>query len=224
MNSQITTTDPLTGMLNRKTFEATLNTILQQAEADGSSFSLALTDLDQFKQINDEMGHQAGDAVLYGFADVLKSLGDEAIISRYGGDEFAILFPNMEREQAFLKLEHIRAEIEQKMEYQHGDYIVQRQLFTSIGVAAYPIDGADSNELFRKVDAALYRAKLTGRNKIILAFEERMTPKTVHFTTTQLERLAAISKERGISEAILMREALDDLLVKYMHGFHAFHQ
>jgi len=220
MSNQIVTTDPLTGTLSRQAFEATLNTVMQQAETDGGPFSLALTDIDHFKEINDELGHEGGDAVLVGFSDVLKSLGDEALISRYGGDEFAILFPGMEREQAFLKLERVRAEIEQKTEYRQGNYSIQKSLCTSIGVAAYPIDGTDQNELFRKADAALYRAKLTGRNKIILAFEERMIPKTVHFTTTQLERLTELSKKETVSEAVLLREALDDLLVKYMHGFH----
>ncbi|NUM48497.1 MAG: diguanylate cyclase [Anaerolineales bacterium] len=220
MSNQISNTDPLTGVLNRQTFEATLNTLVEQAEKDATPFSLALADLDGFKAINDDLGHQAGDAILVGFADVLKTLGEDAIVCRYGGDEFAVLFPGMEREQAFLKLERVRAEIEHKTEYGHGNYTFKRSTHTSIGVAAYPIDGSDANELFRKADAALYRAKLTGRNKIILAFEERMVPKTVHFTTTQLERLTKLSQERSVSEAILLREAMDDLLIKYMHGFH----
>ncbi|MCB9136189.1 MAG: diguanylate cyclase [Anaerolineales bacterium] len=220
MDNQITTNDPLTGLTRRQTFESLVNTVLQEAETEANPFSLALVDMDSFKAINDDLGHEGGDVILVGFADVLKSLGEEAIIARYGGDEFAILFPNTEREQALLKLEKVRAEIEAKTEYGHGNYTYQRSLTTSIGVAAYPIDGSDTNELFRKADAALYRAKLTGRNKIILAFEERMVPKTVHFTTTQLERLTKVSQERSVSEAVLLREAMDDLLVKYMHGFH----
>ena len=213
-------TDPLTGLLHRQAFETTLETLIRQAESDGRPFTLALTDIDHFDQINKELGHPGGDAVLVGVADILKTLGEEAIPARYGGDEFAILFPNMEREQVFLKLERVRAEIETKTEFRQGNYAVEKNVFISIGIAAYPIDATDANELFRKADAALYRAKLTGRNKIILAFEERMIPKTVHFTTTQLERLTELSKKEGVSEAVLLREALDDLLVKYMHGFH----
>ena len=71
----------------------------------------------------------------------------------------------------------------------------------------------------RKADGALYRAKLGGRNKVMLAFEERMAPKTAHFTMTQLERLSELAKDQGAGEAVLLREALDDLLVKYLHGF-----
>ena len=71
----------------------------------------------------------------------------------------------------------------------------------------------------RKADMADYRAKVSGRNKIVLAYEERMAPKTSHFTLTQLERLTALAKEQDVGEAVLLREALDDLLVKYQHGF-----
>lgn len=220
MTTQFKPTDPLTGMLSRQAFEATILGAIQEAEAEASPFTLALSDIDHFKDINDELGHEGGDAVLVGYADVLKLLGDKVILSRYGGDEFAILFPGVEREQAFLKLEGFRAEIERKTAYGNGNAPFQKSLTTSIGVAAYPIDGTEVNELFRKADAALYRAKLTGKNKIILAFEERMVPKTIHFTTTQLERLTKLSQERSVSEAVLLREALDDLLVKYMHGFH----
>jgi diguanylate cyclase (GGDEF)-like protein len=161
MSNQVAPLDTLTGTMSRPAFEGTLNTCFQQAEAESAPFSFALVDIDHFKEINDELGHAAGDAILVGFADVLKTLGDEAIIARYGGDEFAILFLGMEREKAFLKLERIRETIEQKTEYRHGNYSIQKSLCTSIGVAAYPIDGNDPNELFRKADAALYRAKLT---------------------------------------------------------------
>jgi predicted DNA-binding protein len=64
-------------------------------------------------------------------------------------------------------------------------------------------------------DQALYRAKSTGRNTIRLAYEEKMAPKTSHFTLTQLERLSNLAKKEGVGEAVLLREALDDLLIKY---------
>jgi hypothetical protein len=69
--------------------------------------------------------------------------------------------------------------------------------------------------LLRKADQALYRVKDTGRNKIRLAYEERMVPKTTHYTQTQLERLSKLASERGVGEADLLREALDNLLTKY---------
>ena len=77
------------------------------------------------------------------------------------------------------------------------------------------MDGRTENELFRKADHALYRAKSSGREQIRLAFEERMVPKTSHYTQTQLERLSRLADERKVSEADLLREAMDDFLTKY---------
>ena len=96
---------------------------------------------------------------------------------------------------------------------------VNAQLTISGGIAAFPIDAQDENELLRKADQALYKAKGSGRNKIVLAYEEKMSPKTSHYTLTQLERLSELAKEQGVGEAVLLREALDNLLIKYKHAF-----
>jgi two-component system chemotaxis response regulator CheY len=82
-------------------------------------------------------------------------------------------------------------------------------------VATYREDGTNAVELVRKADNALYRAKITGRNKVCLAREEKMVTKTSHYTVEQLHRLTELAKERGVGEAILLREALDDVLKKY---------
>jgi len=219
MIQAVPTNDPLTGLLTRNAFEDSFAAALDQAQANQSSLSLALLDIDNFLQINNQLGHAGGDVVLKALADILKQLGHDVLVARYGGDEFAILFPNTEREQAFLKLERVRAEVEGRTSFSQGDSTVDLRMTISAGIAAFPIDGNDANELMRKADGADYRAKVSGRNKIVLSYEERMAPKTSHFTLTQLERLAALSKEQGVGEAVLLREALDDLLVKYQHGF-----
>jgi len=212
---------------------------------------LAFFDIDNFSKINEAFGHVGGDAVLKGIAAVtirivgergssvryggdavlkgiaavtIRIVGERGSSVRYGGDEFAIIFPDMEREKAFLILEEIRAATEQLTQFSDGDKQFSTKLTISGGVAAFPIDAGDENELLRKADGALYRAKGTGRNKIILAFEERMFPKTAHYTQTQLERLSELSKEQGVSDAVLLREALDDLLTKYKHNFLFFDQ
>jgi predicted signal transduction protein with EAL and GGDEF domain len=143
-------------------------------------------------------------------------------LSRYGGDEFACVFENTEREQAFLVMERVRAAVEALDQFTNGEMKINTKVTITGGVAAYPIDGSDENELFCKADGALYRAKMTGRNKFVLAVDERMVPKTAHFTQTQLERLTELAQEQGVSEAVLLREALDDLLVKYKHNFLSF--
>jgi diguanylate cyclase (GGDEF)-like protein len=211
--------DPLTGLLTRKAFEDSFTTTLEQAQAAQTPLSLAMLDIDNFLQINNQHGHAGGDIVLKGVAEILKGVGDEVLTARYGGDEFAILFPNTEREQAFLRLERVRTVVEGSTGFSDGSASLDIRLTISAGVAAFPIDGSEVNELMRKADGAMYRAKAGGRNKIVLSYEERMAPKTSHFTLTQLERLAALAKEQDVGEAVLLREALDDLLVKYQHGF-----
>lgn len=108
-------------------------------------------------------------------------------------------------------MERIRSEVEAQERF--GEVLTQ--ITITGGIAAYPIDGSTESEILRKADQALYRAKRTGRNSIRLAYEEKMAPKTSHFTLTQLERLSSLSKGEGVGEAVLLREALDDLLIKY---------
>jgi len=212
--------DPLTGLLRREAFDEALHAAFLKASQDNAPLALAFFDIDRFLQANDIYGQQGGDAILATIADIAgQIIGARGQLSRYGGDEFACLFENTEREQAFLVMEQVRAAVEALEQFTNGETTIDAKVTITGGVAAYPIDGSDENELFRKADGALYRAKMTGRNKFVLAVEERMIPKTAHFTQTQLERLSELAGEQGVSEAVLLREALDDLLVKYKHNF-----
>lgn len=210
--SQITSTDSLTGLLNRNAFNDAFKCHMQSAAEGDHPISLAFLDIDNFMQINEAFGHTGGDQVLESISAILQEqVGENAIIARYGGDEFALLFPNTEREQAFLTIERIRFEVESQDAFED----TPTQITITGGIAAYPIDGSSESEILRKADQALYRAKKTGRNSIRLAYEEKMAPKTSHFTLTQLERLSNLSMGEGVGEAVLLREALDDLLIKY---------
>lgn len=209
--------DDLTGIFSRKAFLEQFSNLLLQAKAgmQEAPLSLALMDVDKFKSINDQYGHNTGDQVLVEVARVIQEqVGKEALVGRYGGDEFVIVFANEEREQAFLKLEQIRQAIAHR-ELKAVEGGVLHGIPISAGVASFPVDGRTENELWRKADHALYRAKVAGRNQIRLAYEERMLPKTSHYTQTQLERLAKLAEERGVNEADLLREAMDDFLTKY---------
>jgi len=208
-------TDTLTGLLTRKSFQEKYTSLLDKAKEKQFPLSLALIDIDKFLTINETYGHTPGDKVLEAIALIIKEKTDNTILTaRYGGDEFALLFPITEREQAFLTLEAIRTAIyEQKIIIDEKTSL--KGICVSGGLASFPIDGRSESELLRKADQALYRAKLTGRNKIRLAYEERMVPKTSHFTQTQLERLTKLAEELGTGEAELLREALDTLLTKY---------
>jgi diguanylate cyclase (GGDEF)-like protein len=214
------TNDPLTGLLRREAFDEALHATFFKASQANAPLALAFFDIDHFLNINDTYGMVGGDAVLKTIADTAgQIIGARGELSRYGGDEFACLFENTEREQAFLAMEGVRAAVEALDQFSNGDTTIEAKVTITGGVAAYPIDASDENELFRKADGALYRAKNTGRNKFVLAVEERLIPKTAHFTQTQLERLTELAQEQGVSEAVLLREALDDLLVKYKHNF-----
>jgi len=176
--------DPLTGLLNREAFDETLNAAFLAANQTNTPLALAFFDIDHFLGVNDTYGHLGGNAVLKTIAEIARQIiGVRGQLSRYGGDEFACLFENTEREQAFLIMEQVRAAVEVLEQFSNGEIFIEAKVTITGGVAAYPIDGSDENELFRKADGALYRAKSTGRNKFFLAVEERMMPKTAHFGT-----------------------------------------
>jgi diguanylate cyclase (GGDEF)-like protein len=212
MNPQPAQNDALTGLPSRAAFEEEFKSQMEAASETGQPLSLAFLDIDHFLDINENHGHIGGDQVLVGIAEILSRLaGERALVARYGGDEFVLLFPQTEREQAFLMLESMRREIENCQVF--GE--VEATITITGGIASYPIDGAQESEIQRKADQALYRAKVTGRNNIRLAYEEKMAPKTSHYTLTQLERLSNLARKEGVGEAMLLREALDDLLIKY---------
>jgi diguanylate cyclase (GGDEF)-like protein len=220
MAADNSTMDVLTGLINRKGFEEKLKAAVLHAQQTDHPLSLAFIDIDHFKQLNDNQGHEAGDTTIKAVGKIILRLaGEQAFVSRYGGEEYTIIFPDTEREQAFLLVERTRAEIAQLKTLSDGKKKVSAQLTISGGIAAFPIDAQDENEHLRKADQALYKAKTTGRNKIVLSYEEKMAPKTSHYTLTQLERLSELAKEQGVGEAVLLREALDDLLIKYKHAF-----
>jgi diguanylate cyclase (GGDEF)-like protein len=209
-------TDELTGLLTRKAFHEVFDGLLEKAKGADAPISLAFIDIDNFLRINETYGHVAGDDVLREVATLIKkSCAEEAVCVRYGGDEFAVIFPNIEREQAFLTLEKMRSEASQTVFKAGKNKDMIEGISLSAGIACYPMDGRLKSELLRKADQALYRAKVTGRAKVRLAYDERMVPKTSHYTQTQLERLTKLAAERQAGEAELLREALDDLLAKY---------
>jgi diguanylate cyclase (GGDEF)-like protein len=208
--------DELTGLPLRKSFHETLDAALEKARGGESPVSVAFVDIDNFMRINTDFGHSAGDDVLKTLAALLRQhCGESAIPVRYGGDEFAVIFPETEREQAFLLLENLRNQIINAKIKAGKNGAEISNLHISAGLACFPVDGHLKSELLRKADQALYRAKATGRNKVRLAQDEKMVPKTSHYTQTQLERLTKLAAERQVGEAELLREAMDDLLAKY---------
>ncbi len=177
---------------------------------NGMDIVVTMTDLDGFLRVNEEFGSDEGDRVLIETGTYLRgSLPEGARLYRYGGDQFATIFPEgMEKEEVFLKMEALRAGF--SVTLPDGS----RQTVT-IGIAAAPDDGTTPMEIVRRAEGAMFRGKAAGHDRVCLAREEKMVTKTSHYTVEQLKRLTKISKRDGIGEAVLLREALDALLKKY---------
>ncbi|MCR5685110.1 MAG: diguanylate cyclase [Lachnospiraceae bacterium] len=192
-------------------FETDLTQILAgDSEERGETVAIALIDSDNFYHINDDFGPEEGDRILIETGrHIKKSVPKEATVYRIGGDEFGIIFKGeMEREEIFLLLNDLKNSFDVKTPDKERQTI-------SIGMATAFIDASRYAELVRKADGALYRAKSGGHNRVAMAKEEKMIPKTSHYTQDQLQRLNKLAKREGIGEAILLREALDMLLKKY---------
>lgn len=207
--------DDLTGLLTRRNFDVQLAAYYDKAVAVQRPFTLAFLDLDRFLRCNEKYGHSTGDEILQEISSLICSgVPDESIVARYGGDEFAVLFPNLEREGSLLHLETIRKKTA-AMEFDLASQQGVSGITISAGLATYPVDGVTQSELVRRADQALYRAKELGGNCVKLSYEERLVPKTTHYTQTQLERLTKLAETEGVGEAVLLREALDNLLLKF---------
>jgi diguanylate cyclase (GGDEF)-like protein len=158
--------DPLTGLYNRRYLDSTLARELARCTREGQPLSLMLIDLDHFKLVNDTYGHPAGDAVLKMLAAMLSQqarAGDVAC--RYGGEEFLLVLPNMPPDIALLRAEQWRAAFAATNVVFDACHM---QATLSVGIASYPDHGSSPEELIRCADRALYRAKLDGRNRVVL--------------------------------------------------------
>jgi two-component system cell cycle response regulator len=161
---RLTITDPLTGLYNRRFFQSRLGMEIERAKRYGRVLSLVMLDVDTFKEINDQRGHQFGDHVLAEVGKILKeNVRASDIVCRYGGEEFAVLLPETPPEQAGQAAEKLRTGLKER--FQGGRDPVA--LTVSLGVASYPSPGvADENNLVKRADAALYEAKGRGRDRV----------------------------------------------------------
>ena len=157
--------DPLTDLYNRRHLEISLQRELARALRHGFPVSLLMLDVDHFKTFNDTNGHDAGDEVLRNVAHVLKRhTRAEDVACRYGGEEFLVVLPACPVDDAYAKAEAIREAIAQLHVFSRG--IALPRVTASLGIACYPEDGERMEDLIAEADAALYRAKSSGRNCI----------------------------------------------------------
>ncbi len=158
-------TDDLTGLVNRRRFIEALDAEVGRARSFGSPLTIVLADLDNFKQVNDEFGHHGGDVVLRAFADLIRShVRDVDVSGRIGGEEFAILLPETDGAGASRVAERMRRSLnEVSIPLSDGASI---HVAASFGVAALAPEQS-GDDLLRAADAALYRAKDEGKNRVV---------------------------------------------------------
>jgi diguanylate cyclase (GGDEF)-like protein len=168
--SQAATTDPLTGVANRRGFDLAAAAVVQDSRARGEPVAVIVFDLDRFKSINDRHGHPAGDAVLRRMGEVLRQdlrAGD--IVARLGGEEFALLCGGLDAAAAERVAERLRADLRQGVPHPGGD---GQAVTASAGVAMVAAEEAPATALDRalaRADRALYAAKAAGRDQVVVA-------------------------------------------------------
>ncbi|MBS0486681.1 MAG: diguanylate cyclase [Proteobacteria bacterium] len=170
--------DPLTGLFNRRYLEVSLERELQRSARRSQTLAVLMLDIDHFKRFNDSHGHEAGDALLAQFAEVLKRAArSEDIACRYGGEEFTVILLEADGATAQRRAETIRqATTDMSVTYR------QQQLphvTVSIGVAVYPRDAQTPADLLRRADTALYLAKAAGRNRVASADSDSSDAETL---------------------------------------------
>lgn len=156
--------DPLTGLYNRLAIEKTLSRMWVNAQESKTPLTVAMIDLDNFKDVNDCCGHMVGDELLRGVGNVIrKSLRDGDVVMRFGGEEFLVLLPKTDGAGAKKPLERIRKRIED------GVFTENKiKVTASIGAAVYPDDRPlSAEELIEFADAAMYEAKAKGKNRLV---------------------------------------------------------
>ena len=162
--------DPLTNMFNRRYMEESLEREIRRAMRNGQPLGIMMIDIDHFKQINDTYGHEAGDLVLQALATFFHdNIRGGDIACRYGGEEFLLLFPDAPLDGMRKRADNLRSCAAQLQIIVEGKAVTPPTL--SIGVAVFPDDGETSQAVVRAADAALYRAKTSGRDRVVSAGE-----------------------------------------------------
>jgi diguanylate cyclase (GGDEF)-like protein/PAS domain S-box-containing protein len=187
--------DPLTRLANRSLFQQQLEQAIRHARSQGKSAGVLLLDLDHFKQINDSLGHDVGDALLKMFAERLRSVvRARDTVARLGGDEFAIVVPDLRTADDLVRLSH---SIQERM---RAPFVSGGRVFdcrVSSGAAMYPKHGSTSREVLKNADVALYAAKGAGRATVMMYDAELRNDMQRRLAMVQLAR-NAINNDRVI--------------------------
>jgi diguanylate cyclase (GGDEF)-like protein len=166
--THLATRDALTGIGNWRHFEAVAGRELGRARRTGNPLSVAYIDLDDFKMVNDRLGHPAGDALLVSLASILQdSVRTFDCVARLGGDEFIVLMPETEQKGARIVVERIRKRVDESIRRNHGGSTL------SVGLATFVNPPASIGELIKTADDLMYSAKKRGKNSVAMRVVRR---------------------------------------------------
>lgn len=190
----MTVTDPLTGLYNRRYLDLRLEEELSRGVRHKQSLTLMLVDLDNFKVYNDLCGHAAGDVVLKKTARLLKNSARQMdIVTRIGGERFCIILPATPEKDSLGVAERFRFEVE-RAGFTHEENLPLGRLTVSIGLSSFPGSGTDVNALISSAEIALHRAKIAGRNRVV-HFDSSSVPQSsataIHVKTPTLVKATA---------------------------------
>jgi diguanylate cyclase (GGDEF)-like protein len=187
------TFDALTGLLNRSAFDEMLSREISRAKRHDSNLTLLFLDLDDFKRVNDTLGHMAGDEVLRKVAKmIMLEKRAEDFGARYGGEEITILLPQTCKADGWLIGERIRQRLEEAEIHYEGQNI---KATLSGGLASFPIDASDGLSLLKNADKAMYRAKSFGKNNIsFYSMNKRRNIRVEYTTSVEIQELGIHAK------------------------------
>lgn len=173
---ELSMTDELTGIFNRRYFNQRFDREMQRAQRYGRPLSVIMIDIDHFKTFNDNHGHLLGDQILQGVAGLLESSIRKAdILARFGGEEFVILLPEIDNERGRKVAEKLRRAVEHA-EFPKADSQPLGRLTISLGLAAFPEDSRRAPDLLERADQSLYLAKTLGRNQVAVPQDANSDP------------------------------------------------
>lgn len=159
------TTDPLTGLLNRRQYETLFRREQERVRRHAGKLSLCVTDLDHFKRINDEHGHDAGDQVLKYISDLfVETLRHTDIVGRFGGEEFILLLPDTDRDNALIVIDRLREKLQASALTVEGKEI---RITATFAVTEVTLEDKTIEDVIRRADKALYEGKAGGRNQVV---------------------------------------------------------
>lgn len=159
--------DALTGVSNRRHFEEQAARDLSRSRREEEPLTIAMVDADHFKRLNDSFGHAIGDSVLECIANALhQGIREEDLVARYGGEEFVLCFPGASRDQVAKRLDRLRRVVTDRCRFIEGLPEGTRVTF-SAGVAAFPIDGMEVDDLIQAADSRMLKGKREGRDKVV---------------------------------------------------------